>query len=189
MSALSMRPALRDLARAWAAAKVHLRQARQRLNSFLLSHGVRYSGNANWGPAHRRWISVFAFPNHWQQLAFDECRRTIEDRFAQCERLEATLHEALVGWRFYPAILGLQTMRGIQFITAVGMLSELGDLSRFEHPRHLMAWLGVTPSEHSSGERRRQGFPSLCRSSPWSERRGSVIESWPSGCVLSCFLI
>jgi transposase len=48
-------------------------------------------------------------------------------------------------------------MRGIQFITAVGMLSELGDLSRFEHPRQLMAWLGVTPSEHSSGERRRQG--------------------------------
>ncbi len=149
--------AFRDLARAWAAAKADLRQARQRLKSFLLSHGVRYSGNANWGPAHRRWISVFAFPNHWQQLAFDECRRTIEDRFAQCERLEATLHEPVVGWRFYPAILGLQTMRGIQFITAVGMLSELGDLSRFEHPRQLMAWLGVTPSEHSSGERRRQG--------------------------------
>ena len=149
--------AFRDLARAWAAAKADLRQAHQRLKSFLLSHGVRYSGNANWGPAHRRWISVFAFPNRWQQLAFDECRRTIEDRLAQSERLEATLHEAVVGWRFYPAILGLQTMRGIQFITAVGMLSELGDLSRFEHPRQLMAWLGVTPSEHSSGERRRQG--------------------------------
>src|ERR1700751_5749780 len=56
--------AFRDLARAWAAAKADLRQARQRLKSFLLSHGVRYSGNANWGPAHRRWISVFAFPNH-----------------------------------------------------------------------------------------------------------------------------
>lgn len=57
----------------------------------------------------------------------------------------------------YPAILGLQTMRGIQFIIAVGMLSDLEDLSRFEHPCQLMAWLGVTPSEHSSGERRRQG--------------------------------
>lgn len=171
--------AFRDLARAWAAAKSDLRQARQRLKSFLLSHGVRFSGNANWGPAHRRWISVLAFPNHWQQLAFDECRRTIEDRFAQCQRLEATLHEAVVGWRFYPAILGLQTMRGIQFITAVGMLSELGDLSRFEHPRQLMAWLGVTPSEHSSGERRRQGSITkngnsyarkLLVEAPWSYR-------------------
>jgi transposase len=149
--------AFRDLARAWAAAKADLRQARQRLKSFLLAHGVRYTGHADWGAAHRRWVSTFAFPNPWQQLAFDECRRTIEDRLAQCDRLEATLHEAVVSWRFYPAILGLQAMRGIQFITAVGMLSELGDFSRFEHPRQLMAWLGVTPSEHSSGDRRRQG--------------------------------
>lgn len=149
--------AFRDLARAWAAAKADLKHSRQRLKSFLLSHGVRYTGSANWGPAHRRWISTFAFPNHWQQLAFDECRRTIEDRLAQCDRLEAALREAVVNWRFYPAVLGLQAMRGIQFTTAVGMLAELGDLSRFEHPRQLMAWLGVTPSEHSSGDRRRQG--------------------------------
>ncbi|WP_321930671.1 IS110 family RNA-guided transposase [Paraburkholderia guartelaensis] len=149
--------AFRDLARAWAAAKADLKHARQRLKSFLLCHGVRYSGSANWGPAHRRWISTFAFPDHWQQLAFDECRRTIEDRFTQCDRLEAALREAVVNWRFYPALLGLQAMRGIQFTTAVGMLAELGDLSRFEHPRQLMAWLGVTPSEHSSGDRRRQG--------------------------------
>ena len=67
------------------------------------------------------------------------------------------MREAVVDWRFYPAVLGLQTMRGVQFTTAVGMLSELGDLSRFEHPRQLMAWLGVTPSEHSSGDKRRQG--------------------------------
>jgi transposase len=149
--------AFRDLARAWAAAKADLRQARQRLKSFLLAHGVGYTGTANWGPAHRRWISSYSFASHWQQLAFDEHRRTIEDRLAQCERLEAALREAVVEWRFYPAVLGLQTMRGVQFTTAVGMLSELGDLSRFEHPRQLMAWLGVTPSEHSSGERRRQG--------------------------------
>ena len=149
--------AFRDLARAWATAKADLKHARQRIKSFLLSHGVRYTGSANWGPAHRRWISTFAFPNHWQQLAFDECRRAIEDRLAQCDRLEAALREAVVNWRFYPAVLGLQAMRGIQFTTAVGMLAELGDLSRFEHPRQLMAWLGVTPSEHSSGDRRRQG--------------------------------
>jgi transposase len=149
--------AFRDLARAWAAAKADLRQARQRLKSFLLAHGLGYTGTANWGPAHRRWISSYSFASHWQQLAFDEHRRTIEDRLAQCERLEAALREAVVEWRFYPAVLGLQTMRGVQFTTAVGMLSEVGDLSRFEHPRQLMAWLGVTPSEYSSGERRRQG--------------------------------
>ena len=149
--------AFRDLARAWASARDDLRQARPRLKSFLLAHGVRYTGSANWGPAHRRWLSEYSFGNEWQQLAFDEHRRTIEDRLAQCDRLEAALREAVVNWRFYPAVLGLQAMRGVQFVTAVGMLSELGDLSLFEHPRQLMAWLGVTPSEHSSGSKRRLG--------------------------------
>jgi len=149
--------AFRDLARAWVSAKDDLKRARQRLKGFLLSHGVRYTGRADWGPAHRRWVSTYAFESSWQQLAFEEYRRTIEDRLAQCDRLEAALRDAVVNWRFYPAVLGLQTMRGVQFTTAVGMLAELGDLSRFAHPRQLMGWLGVTPSEHSSGEKRRQG--------------------------------
>jgi transposase len=149
--------AFRDLARAWVSAKDDLKRARQRLKAFLLSHGVRYTGRANWGPAHRRWLSALSFASAWQQLAFNELRRTIEDRLAQCHRLEAALREAVVNWRFYPAVLALQTMRGVQFTTAVGLLAELGDLSRFAHPRQLMAWLGVTPSEHSSGDKRRQG--------------------------------
>ncbi|WMY11038.1 IS110 family transposase [Paraburkholderia phenoliruptrix] len=149
--------AFRDLARAWVSAKDDLKRARQRLKAFLLSHGVRYVGRADWGPAHRRWLSAFSFDSPWQQLAFEEHRRTIDDRLAQCERLETALREVVVNWRFYPAVLGLQTMRGVQFTTAVGMLAELGDLSRFTHPRQLMAWLGVTPSEHSSGAKRRQG--------------------------------
>ncbi|MEM5390117.1 IS110 family transposase [Paraburkholderia phymatum] len=149
--------AFRDLARAWVSAKDDMKRARQRLKAFLLSHGVRYVGRADWGTAHRRWVSAFSFDNFWQQLALDELRRTIEDRLAQCERLETALREAVLNWRFYPAVLGLQTMRGVQFTTAVGMLAELGDLSRFVHPRQLMAWLGVTPSEHSSGNKRRQG--------------------------------
>jgi len=79
-----------------------------------------------------------------------------------CEqRLEAALREAVTAWRFYPVVLALQAMRGIQFVAAIGMVSELGDLTRFGHPRQLMAWLGVTPSEHSSGGKRRQGSVQL----------------------------
>lgn len=63
----------------------------------------------------------------------------------------------MISWRFYPVVLALHAMRGVQFVTAVGMVSQVGDLSRFKHPRQLMAWLGVTPSEHSSGGKRRQG--------------------------------
>lgn len=149
--------AFRDLARAWASARDDLRHARQRLKSFLLTHGIHYIGRADWRAAHRRWLSKYSFENAWRQLAFDEHRRTIEDRLAQCERLEAALREAVTEWRLYPVVAALQAMRGIQFITAVGLISELGDRSRFEHPRQLMAWFGVTPSEYSSGGTRRQG--------------------------------
>ncbi|EFV5962805.1 TPA: IS110-like element ISSso6 family transposase, partial [Shigella sonnei] len=65
--------------------------------------------------------------------------------------------EAVTEWRLYPVVEALQAMRGIQFITAVGLISELGDLTRFEHPRQLMSWFGITPSEYSSGGSRHQG--------------------------------
>lgn len=149
--------AFRDLVRTWGAAKQDLKQARQPLKAFLLAHDVRYTGRADWGPAHRRWISSYSFESHWQQLAFEEYRRTIEDRLAQCERLETALREMAPQWRFYPVVKTLQALRDIQFTSAIGLLAELGDLSRFDHPRQLTAWLGLTPSEHSSGQRRKLG--------------------------------
>lgn len=176
--------AFRDLARAWASSREDLRQARQRLKSFLLAHDVRYTGRADWSEAHRRWLSSYSFANTWQQLAFEEHRRTIDDRLAQCARLEVALREAVVNWRFYPVVLALQAMRGVQFITAIGMVSELGDLSRFTHPSQLMAWLGVTPSEHSSGNKRRQGSITktgnsyarkLLVEAAWSYRHGARV--------------
>lgn len=149
--------ALRDLVRAWSAAKHDLRQARQRLKSFLLMHDVRYAGTAKWGPAHRRWLSEFTFPQPWSQIAYQEHLHAIDARIAQCERLEAALREAAPAWRWYPVVQAIQALRGVQFTVAISLIAEIGDLSRFEHPRQLMAWLGVTPSEHSSGGTRKLG--------------------------------
>jgi transposase len=168
--------AFRDLARAWARARDDLKCARQQLKAFLLSHGVHYTGSANWGPAHRRWLSAFSFDSHWQEIAFTEYRRAIEDHLARCERLQTALHEAVQQWRFYPAVLALQAMRGIQFTSAVGLLSELGDLTRFAHPRQLMAWVGVTPSEYSSGSKRRQG--SISKTGNSYARKLLVESAW-----------
>lgn len=86
------------------------------------------------------------------------------------------MHDAVASWRFYPAVLALQAMRGIQFTSAIGLLSELGDLSRFQHPRQLMAWLGVTPSEHSSGGKRRQG--SITKTGNSYARKLLVESAW-----------
>jgi transposase len=149
--------AFRDLVRAWGGAKEDLKRAKQRLKSFLLVHGVRYTGNADWREAHRRWLSRFTFPQAWSQLAFEEHRRSVDDRLAQCQRLEALLREAAPQWRLHPAIEALQALRGVQFTVAVGILAEAGDLSRFDNPRQLMAWLGLVPSEHSSGPNIRKG--------------------------------
>ncbi len=80
--------------RAWGAAKQDLKQAKQRLKSFLLVHGVRYAGTANWREAHRRWLSEFTFAESGSQLAFEEHRRSMEDRLAQCQRLEQALRDA-----------------------------------------------------------------------------------------------
>lgn len=168
--------ALRDLSRAWSAAKKDLRRARQRLKSFLLVHGVGYTGKANWGPAHRRWLCEFVFPEPFSQIAFEEHRRSIEDRLAQCERLEAALLEAAPQWRFYPVVEAIQALRGVQFTTAIEVIAEIGDLSRFTHPRQLMAWLGITASEHSSGATRRQG--GITKTGNGAARKALVEAAW-----------
>jgi len=154
--------AFRDLVRAWGAARQDLKHAKQRLKSFLLVHDVRYTGQANWSDAHRHWLSRFVFPHVNSHLAFQEHLRSIEERLAQCARLESMLREAATQWRFYPVIQALQTLRGVQFTVAVGLLAEIGELSRFDTPPQLMAWLGLVPSEHSSGPRKRQGAITKC---------------------------
>lgn len=168
--------AFRDLVRAWGGAKSDLRQAKQRLKSFLLLHGVRYTGNADWRDAHRRWLSEFTFPEICSQLAFEEHRRSIEDRLAQCQRLETMLREAAPSWRFYPAIQALQALRGVQFTVALGLVAEIGDFSRFDNPRELMGWLGIVPSEYSSGGKQRQG--GITKSGNSYARRLLVEAAW-----------
>src|SRR3546814_6473674 len=74
------------------------------------------------------------------------------------------LREVAPSWRFYPVILALQAMRGVQFTVALGLVAEIGDLSRFDSPRELMGWLGIVPSEYSSGARRSEEHTSELQS-------------------------
>lgn len=154
--------AFRDLVRLWGAARQDLAKAKQRLKSFLLVHDVRYVGKANWGEARRRWLARFVFKEANSQLAFHEHLRAIDDRLAQCERLQALLQESATRWRFYPLIRAIQALRGVQFTVAVGLIAEIGELARFASAPQLMAWLAMTPSEYSTGERRRRGSITKC---------------------------
>jgi transposase len=149
--------AIRDLARAREDALGDLNAARFRLKALLLRNDIRYVGRANWGAEHLRWLARLVFPTPAQQIVFQEYVRTVTERTDLLHRLEAQLLEQAKPWRLYPVVEALPALRGVQFTVAITTIAELGDLTRFDTPRQLMSYLGLTPSEYSSGERRRLG--------------------------------
>jgi transposase len=149
--------AIRDLGRAREDAIRDFKTAKGRLKAFLLRHDSRSTGRATWGPAHLRWLSELVCPTPAQQLVCQEYIRAVTEHTERLARLEHTLTDQVQTWRLAPVVDALQALRGGQGTVAVTTGAELGDLTRFEHPRQLRNSLGLTPSEHSTGARRRQG--------------------------------
>jgi transposase len=168
--------AIRDLARAREDAIRDLKAAKNRLKAFLLRQDLRYAGRANGGPAHLRWLSEVVRPTPAQQIVFQEYVRAVSEHHDRLQRLEAELQDYVQDWRLYPVVQALQAMRGVQFTGAVTLIAELGDLTRFENPRQLMSYLGLTPSEYSSGARRRQG--AITKAGNTFARRALIEGAW-----------
>ena len=168
--------AIRDLTRAREDPIGDLKAAKFRLKAFLLRHDIRYTGRATWGPAHLRWLSEVVCATPAQQIVFQEYVRAVNEHTERLQRLEQALHEQVHTWRLQPVVEALQALRGVQFTVAVTIVAELGDLTRVDHPRQLMSYLGLTPSEYSSGERRRQG--SITKTGNTHARRALVEGAW-----------
>jgi transposase len=168
--------AIRDLTRAREDALSDCKDAKFRLKAFLLRHDIRYTGRATWNPAHLRWLAEVVCPTPAQQIVFQEYVRAVNDHTARLQRLEQELHEQVKSWRLHPVVEALQALRGVQFTVAVIMVAEIGDLSRFDTPRELMKFLGLIPSEHSSGERRQQG--AITKAGNTHARRALVEGAW-----------
>lgn len=150
--------AMRDLSRAREDAMLVQKSARQRLKSFLLRHNIRYQGKANWQEKHLRWLAdEVRLPDAAQQVVFQEYVNTVTEAAHRMERLVREIHHHVNQWRLYPVVQALMAMRGVQMVVAVTVIAELGDLTRFENPKQLMNYLGLTPSEYSTGERQRRG--------------------------------
>lgn len=145
--------AIRDLTRAREDSINTRTAARQQLKSFLLRHEVRYAGKTSWCKLHYRWLAELNFGAGAAQTAFTEYLLAVQAADERVLRLSQAMKESVVGWRFEPVVAALQALRGIDLVNAVSLVAEIGDLSRFEHPRKLMGYLGLVPSEHSSGER------------------------------------
>ena len=150
--------AMRDLSRAREDMKHLERQSRQRLNGFLLRHGHGYdSKKSKWTQAHWRWLEVIRFAHPVQQIVFQEYVDSVKQQQRRVADLEQALENALAGWALAPVVKGLMALRGCRLVTAMTIVAELGDITRFDSPRQLMKYLGLVPSESSSGPKTRRG--------------------------------
>ena len=148
---------IRDLTRARADAVHDLTRAKQRLKSFLLRQGYRYKGKANWSEAHQRYLRELVLPLPALKAVLEEYLLAITQTTQRVERLDDLLAAQVPEWRMYPAVQALMCLRGFQLTAAAVLVAELGDIRRFHHPRHLMAFLGLVPQEHTTGTSRRLG--------------------------------
>jgi transposase len=148
---------IRDLTRARADAVHDLTRAKQRLKSFLLRQGYRYQGKANWSEAHQRYLRELVLPLPALKAVLEEYLLAITQTTQRVERLDDLIAAQVPQWRMYPAVQALMCLRGFQLTAAAVLVAELGDVRRFTHPRHLMAFLGLVPQEHTTGTSRKLG--------------------------------
>jgi len=168
--------AMRDLTRAREDAKAAERRAKQHTAAFLLRHGHRFPGKTTWGRGYWRWLRQLAMPYPAQQIVLQEYLDAVQEATARVQRLTAQIQELLPQWRWCPVVQGLMALRGVSLIVATTVLAEVGDLSRFTNPQELMAYLGLVPSEHSSGGTVRRG--AITKTGNGHARRVLVEAAW-----------
>jgi len=149
--------AIRDLTRAREDIKGMERHARQRLSGFLLRHNKKYSGKSKWTPGYFQWLEAVRFESPIQQIVFHEYVDMVKQLQERVAAIEEEIRKALIGWSLGPVVEASMSLRGVNLVTAMTVVAEIGDMSRFERPRQLMAHIGLVPSEHSSGSRQKRG--------------------------------
>src|SRR5262245_36067318 len=149
--------AMRDLSRARLAAKKDLQGKRQQISSLMLRLGRYYPGKKTWGPAHMKWLRSQKLQHREQRIALEELLEGVRQEGERVERLEQAIREALPEWSLAKLVTAVQAVRGFDLIAAVTIVAETGDLSRFQNPRELMGYLGLVPSESSTGDKVKRG--------------------------------
>jgi len=139
-----------------------LKDAKYQLKALFLRNNITCKVNDNWSNQHLRWLTELVLPHPSQHIVLQEMIQTITERLAREKRLANELFHQVKNWRFYPVVKALQALRGVKLLIATGVIAELGDLRRFDHPRKLMSYLGLVSKEHSSGDNRRLGSITKC---------------------------
>jgi transposase len=150
--------AMRDLVRARQAAVRAGRAARQQLSGFLLRHERTYpTGRRAWTKAHRGWLADQSFTQPAQQIVLEESIEAVRLAEQRLDRVDGHLRAQIPSWPLLPLVQNLCALRGVDVIVAAGLAAAIGDPARFATAPAFMAYLGLVPSEHSSGQRRRMG--------------------------------
>jgi transposase len=168
--------AMRELTRARDASRQDLTRKRQQVSSMLLRLGRHYPGIKTWGARHRSWLANQKFVHPEQRLAIEELLLAERQAGERIARIEQAIRTAVADWSLAPVVPALMAMRGIDLVAAVTILAEIGDLSRFANPRQLMAYLGLVPSERSTGESVKRG--SITKAGNGLARRVLVEAAW-----------
>ena len=168
--------AMRDLSRSREDAVIAARKAKQRLKAFLLRNGLTYSGRSQWSKAYFNWLADIGMPHPAQQVALQEYINSVHETLNRVDRLTEQIRQMVPDWRLAPIVSALQSARGISLITAVTLLTEIGDLSRFNKPAQLMAYLGLVPSEYSTGDAIKRG--GITKTGNSHARKALIEASW-----------
>jgi len=149
--------AARDLARAREDCREDLMRARHLLSKLLLRKGIVYGGRTAWTKAHREWLSRVELADPCERLVLEEYLESVRSLELRRARLDAAIAERAKAPDLAPVVSALSCIRGISTVTAFSVAVEVGDFSRFPDARSFMAYVGVVPSESSSGETTARG--------------------------------
>jgi len=168
--------AIRDLVRARVDASMHLMRSRQQLLSFLLRHGRNYKIGKNWTQRHRSWLAGQTFELEAHGIVFQDYLEAVWAAQDRRDALIARIAQMMASWSLGPLVEALRGLRGLDLLSAATFIATTGDLSRFESPRRLMSYLGLVPSEHSSGGSIRRG--GITKTGNREARRMLIEAAW-----------
>jgi transposase len=169
--------ALRDLVRCREDLRGDLMACRHRITKLLLRRGLVWTGpGSSWTNSHLKWLSQIRFDDPIVELVFTEHLAQHETLLARRDRLDGLLAAQAVDGPWTQTVGRLRCLRGVDTLTALGLIAEIGDITAFAHPRQLTSYLGLVPSEHSSGTKRRQGAITKAGSS--HARRLLIEAAW-----------
>jgi len=169
--------AMRDLVRAREDVRGDLMRARHRVSKMLLRHDRRFTaGQQAWSRGHRDWLAKVELDDPVAQLVLRDYLASVEAMVIRRDELERRIGELVPDSPWSELVPRLRCLRGIDTLTAVGLCAEIGDFERFARAGELMSYLGLVPSEHSSGDKRRLG--SITKSGSRHARRLLVEAAW-----------